>query len=300
MAHVSSPHGLDAPPPRRKRGFTRALMLALVGLAAVLAVVAGWWFTLSQADRDAIAIRHERLQRDRLASSGQPLPGAPDLSRLPERLKEQGMRQGSPVLLRIFKREFELELWMARDGVFERFATYPICSWSGALGPKIKTGDYQAPEGFYAVGKGQLNPNSKYYRSFNLGFPNAYDQALGRTGSALMVHGACASVGCYAMTDAQMGEIWSLITAALDSGQPAFQVQVYPFRMTRENLDAYKGHPHEAFWRDLAAGSEAFEGTHLPPTVNLCQGRYGFEAGTALAPAQPGIAGRCTQASAKN
>lgn len=275
-------------------------MLALVVLAAVTAIFAGRWFTLSQEARDAQTIAVERTERYSRAMSGMALPGAPDLSRLQERLKEKGLKQGNPILVRIFKREFELELWMARDGTFEKFATYPICMWSGALGPKTKTGDYQAPEGFYSVAKTQLNPNSKYYRSFNLGFPNAFDQALGRTGSALMVHGACASVGCYAMTDAQMGEIWALVTAALDGGQPAFQVQIYPFRMTPENLEAYKGSPHETFWRDLAAGYDAFERTRLPPAVNLCQGRYTFEAGTATASSPLAIGARCTQASAKN
>jgi murein L,D-transpeptidase YafK len=300
MTDLSPRLSLDVPPPRRKRRATRELMLAIVALAGMAAIVAGWWFTLPQAYRDARAIALVRTDRYSRAMAGAALPGSPDLARLEERLREKGLKQGAPVLVRIFKREFELELWMARGGVFEKFATYPICMWSGALGPKTKMGDYQAPEGFYWVAKNQLNPNSKYYRSFNLGFPNAYDQALGRTGSALMVHGACGSVGCYAMTDAQMGEIWTLVTAALDAGQPAFQVQAFPFRLTTQNLDAYTGSPHEAFWRDLAAGSEAFERTRLPPAVNLCQGRYTFEAGTSIASTPPGIGTRCAQASAKN
>lgn len=300
MTELSPIPGLNAPPPRRRRGLARAVMPALVALAAVAAILAGWWITLSQADRDARAIALERTERYSRAMAGAALPGSPDLERLEERLREKGLKHGDPVLVRIFKREFELELWMARGGTFEKFATYPICMWSGALGPKTKTGDYQAPEGFYWVAKSQLNPNSKYYRSFNLGYPNVYDQALGRTGSALMVHGACASVGCYAMTDAQMGEIWTLVTAALDAGQPAFQVQAYPFRLTPQNLDAYKGSPHEDFWRDLAAGSDAFERTHLPPAVNLCQGRYTFEQAMSNTSSPPGIAMRCTRASAKN
>ena len=82
-----------------------------------------------------------------------------------------------------------------------RFATYPICLWSGRLGPKLREGDRQAPEGFYTVSAEQLNPNSRWHRSFSLGFPNAFDQAHGRTGSFIMVHGGCPSIGCYAMTD---------------------------------------------------------------------------------------------------
>lgn len=274
-------------------------MLALVALAGVVAITWAYWFSLSQETRDAQAIAYERSQRRMLVSAGLPLPGTPDLARLDARLSAGGFKLGAPVLVRIFKREFELELWMAREGRYEKFATYPICMWSGRLGPKHKTGDHQAPEGFYYVGKGALNPNSKYHRSFNLGFPNAYDQAHGRTGSFLMVHGACASVGCYAMTDAQMTEIWTLVTAALDAGQPAFQVQAYPFRMTGKNLEAYRGHPHAAFWADLATGNDLFERTALPPVAGVCGGRYTFEAGrSVMGPAALGV--RCNQAAAGN
>ena len=111
---------------------------------------------------------------------------------------------------------------------FERFATYPICRWSGRLGPKFREGDRQAPEGFYTVDAEQLNPNSRMHRSFNLGFPNAYDQAHGRTGSFLMVHGGCASIGCYAVTDPAVDEIWRMVTAALEQGQARF-----PFMSSR-------------------------------------------------------------------
>lgn len=274
-------------------------MIALVALAGIAAIVAAYWMSLSQEERDARRIAYERSQRHARFSAGLPLRGTPDLVNLEGRLGAGGFKLGAPVLLRIFKREFEVELWMARDGRFVKFATYPICTWSGRLGPKHKTGDHQAPEGFYDVGKAALNPNSKYHRSFNLGFPNAYDQAHGRTGSFLMVHGACASVGCYAMTDAQIAEIWKLVTAALEAGQPAFQVQAYPFRMTRENLSDYRGHPHAAFWADLATGYHLFEETGLPPSASVCGGRYTFEAGRSLAGAT-GVSVRCNRAAAKN
>ena len=151
------------------------------------------------------------------------------------------MELGAPVFLRIFKLESELELWMEKDGRYQNFATYPICLWSGRLGPKLQEGDRQAPEGFYAVTKDELNPNSRWHRSFSLGFPNAFDRAQGRTGSFIMVHGGCQSVGCFAMTNNVVDEIWRLVTAALDKGQPAFNVQVFPFRMTETNLAARKG-----------------------------------------------------------
>lgn len=290
----------EAPRPRRRRVLPRAVMISLVVVAAGVAILAGRWLTLTREGQDAQLLSLERSVRYARWRFGLPLAGEPDLSNLTGRLAEKGMQQGSPVLVRIFKREFELELWMARDGVFERLSTYPICRWSGALGPKVKTGDRQAPEGFYAVTKEQLNPNSRWYRSFNIGFPNAYDRALGRTGSFLMVHGGCGSVGCYAMTNAQMDEIWRLVTAALDAGQGAFQVQIYPFRMSQDNLAAYADDERMAFWRDLAAGNELFESSRLPPQVNLCRGRYAFQAGTGTSNVAPAMGVSCPQTSAKN
>jgi len=138
---------------------------------------------------------------------GYQLPGTPDLGRLDERLQAQGFKRGDPVFIRVFKAEMALELWMKRSDGFALFASYPICYWSGRLGPKLQTGDHQAPEGFYTVSKGQLNPNSRWHRSFDLGFPNLFDRGQGRSGSYLMVHGGCSSVGCYAMTNGVVSEM---------------------------------------------------------------------------------------------
>ena len=207
------------------------------------------------------------------------MPGTPDLTRLDQRLAEKGMALGTPILMRVFKREFELELFMLKDGRYDLFATYPICKWSGRLGPKLKTGDHQAPEGFYSVDKAALNPNSRWHRSFNLGFPNAYDRAHGRTGSFLMVHGGCGSVGCYAMTDPVISEIWTIVTRALNGGQTRFQVQVYPFRMTERNLASYGGERWSSFWSDLKTGHDLFEKDRLPPAVGVCDERYAFTSG---------------------
>ena len=213
-------------------------------------------------------------------SAGETLPGTPDLQNLGARLANQNLRLGAPVFMRVFKREFELEMWMKRGDRFELFATYPICMWSGGLGPKLKQGDRQAPEGFYTVDPAALNPNSKYHRSFNLGFPNAFDRAHGRTGSLLMVHGDCRSVGCYAMTDAVIDEIWSLLTSALAAGQKRVQVQVFPFRMTETNMSRHAGDPDFPFWRQLQAGYDAFLRTHIPPVVSVCDGRYAIRPAT--------------------
>ena len=258
--------------------------LTVIGL--VLAVFAGGLivallrFPNLFGDPERRAINATRAANFARASLNLPLDGTPDLATLDARLTAHNLTLGAPVLIRIFKREFELEMWMARDGGYHRFATYPICSWSGRLGPKFTTGDKQAPEGFYSVSAGQMNPNSRWHRSFNVGFPNAFDQAHGRTGSALMVHGGCSSAGCYAMTNGIIDEIWRLTSAALNGGkQKSFQVQVFPFRMSEDNLASHVQSPHIAFWRQLKTGSDLFEETLLPPSINACEGQYRFKAG---------------------
>jgi murein L,D-transpeptidase YafK len=245
----------------------------MAGLAALISV-ALLAPALLLIDWEGLRIERERVWRRALARAGTPLPGTPDLAAFDRRLAERGMTLGAPVFIRIFKLEFELELWMKRGDRFELFAVYPICRWSGALGPKLHEGDRQAPEGFYTVDAGGLNPNSRWHRAFNVGFPNALDRSYGRTGSYLMVHGGCGSIGCYAMTDPVIDEIWRLVTAALKGGQPRFHVHIFPFRMTAERL-AERTRPQWAeFWRDLKAGYDAFETAHLPPKVSVCNGRY--------------------------
>ena len=252
------------------------LRQALALLTVVALSGAGYLLLTSDGRQllDRAAINYTRWQNNWYYRDGLPLPGTPDLAKFDERLKAQGVALGAPVFLRIFKLESELEIWMQKDGRYRKNATYPICLWSGRVGPKLREGDRQAPEGFYAVTKEELNPNSRWHRSFSLGFPNAFDQALGRTGSFIMVHGGCQSVGCFAMTNNVVDEIWRLVTAALDQGQPAFNVQVFPFRMTEKNLAARKGDKWSPFWADLKKGYDAFERTHLPPMVSVCEGRY--------------------------
>ncbi len=190
-------------------------------------------------------------------------------------LGKKGMKSGSPIFVRIFKEESELELWKQReDGRFYHLKTYPICNWSGALGPKRRQGDRQAPEGFYQVDHRQMNPHSKYHLAMNLGYPNAFDRANERTGDFLMVHGKCKSAGCYAMTDALMEEIYALAREAFTGGQPIIHVHAFPFRMTPENLKRHKNNPNRRFWRTLKKGYDHFERTRLVPNVVVCERRY--------------------------
>jgi murein L,D-transpeptidase YafK len=261
----------------------KAMLRMLVLLIIVGALAAGGYLFFTTEGRqllDRSTINFARMQNQRTYRAGKQLPGTPDLARFDERLEEKGLTLGAPVFIRIFKLESELEVWMEQDGRYRLFATYPICLWSGRLGPKLQEGDKQAPEGFYSVSKEQLNPNSRWHRSFNLGFPNDFDRAHGRTGSFLMVHGGCLSVGCYAMTDPVVDEIWRLVTAALDRGQPAFDVQVFPFRMTEQNLRLRSGDRWSSFWADLKQGYDLFEQTKQPPHVGVCDGRYVLSEGS--------------------
>jgi murein L,D-transpeptidase YafK len=185
----------------------------------------------------------------------------------------------SPILVRLFKQEAELEVWKQdRSGRFALLKTYPICRWSGDLGPKVREGDRQAPEGFYAITPGQMNPQSAYYLSFNTGYPNAYDRSLGHTGSELMVHGDCSSRGCYAMTDEQIAEIYSLGRESFFGGQKSFQFQAYPFKMTPVNMARHRNNPNMPFWKMIKEGYDHFEVTRQEPKVDFCEKKYVFDA----------------------
>ncbi len=268
------------------------IRLALAGaviLAASAYFAEGAW--LRGIDRLHMAGRH--FNRVLHIQLGYQLPGTPDLAGLDARLAAGGFKRGAPVFMRIFKSDMTAELWMKRGDRFALFASYPVCYWSGQLGPKLQTGDRQAPEGFYTISRGQLNPNSRWYRSFDLGFPNLFDRAHGRTGAFLMVHGGCSSVGCYAMTNAVVDEIWGLITAAMDAGQDRFAVQVFPFRLTEARLDAYRNHPWASFWRELKPGYDAFEATRLPPEVSVCKGKYAVRPATAPSADAPVLRNDC-------
>ncbi|GJE56098.1 L,D-transpeptidase family protein [Methylobacterium thuringiense] len=192
-------------------------------------------------------------------------------------IKARGSSAEAPILLRAYKKESEIEVWKrAGNGRFVFIKTYPICRWSGQLGPKTKTGDRQTPEGFYTVAKSQMNPNSHYYLSFDVGYPNAYDKAHGYTGSAVMVHGICSSMGCFAMTDTVAGELFAVAREAFSGGQTAFQFQSFPFRMSAANMARYRSDANIAFWRQLKEGSDRFEATGQEPVATVTAGRYAF------------------------
>jgi len=257
LATTRSPIGLDL--------FVAALLLALLSLGSAAHAVT---IELKGAAPD-------RIERQKQAAIGHlPLPGTPNISQRAERLNQKDLVFGSPIMIRIFKEESELEIWMRRGTVFVHFATYPVCNWSGGLGPKLKEGDKQAPEGFYTITRRRLRHSGRWPRSLNLGFPNVLDRSLARTGSYILVHGGCTSVGCFAMTNSVIDEIYELTEAAIKGGQKNVPLHVLPFRMTKKNLKRHAGSPWIEFWKNLKQGYDSFERTHLPPQIDVCQDRY--------------------------
>ena len=212
-------------------------------------------------------------------------------------INQKKMLKFSPILVRIFKEEAELEVWKQdTTGRFQLLKTFPICRWSGDIGPKEHEGDRQTPEGFYTITPELMNPNSSFFLAINTGFPNAFDKANARDGSFLMIHRDCSSSGCYSMTDEQMGEIYSLARDSFLGGHPSFQIQAYPFRLTPANLARHRTNPHLAFWQMLKIGYDHFETAHLQPKVDVCNRRYVFDAHAPLNSPTPLVfdpAGKC-------
>ncbi|MEQ1578512.1 MAG: murein L,D-transpeptidase family protein [Hyphomicrobium sp.] len=233
---------------------------ALTMRAAALAVTAAVALVLASCASEPVI----------LTAAEQPLP-----TETLAMLGKKGMTPEAPIFVRIFKEESELEVWKARaDGRFYHLKTYPICNWSGDLGPKLAQGDKQAPEGFYNIASTQMNPNSQFHVAFNMGFPNAYDRANNRTGQSLMVHGKCKSAGCYAMTDALVEEIYALARESFKGGQLNFAVHAFPFRMTDEKLARFTKHKWHGFWKTLKQGYDYFEVNRVPPQIAVCERRY--------------------------
>ncbi len=194
-------------------------------------------------------------------------------------LKTAGLVFGAPVFIRAFKEERQLELFVQSrgSGKFELFRTYAIVAASGTLGPKLAEGDGQVPEGFYFVPPSAMKPDSRYHLAFNIGYPNEYDRSLSRTGSAIMIHGNRVSIGCLAMTDEKIEEIFTLCAAAHAGGQKIFRVHIFPFRMNADRMTKASSCEWEEFWRNLKEGYDRFEKTRLPPDATVRDGRYDFQ-----------------------
>jgi len=197
---------------------------------------------------------------------------------LKKEFENKGLNYGSPIFIRIFKESMELEIWVKSENTFTLFKTYEICTYgSGTLGPKTRQGDGKAPEGFYFVTPQRLNPVSDFHLSFNLGYPNKYDRIHEWTGGNLMVHGSCVSIGCYAMTNEGIEEIFATGDAAFRNGQSFFRVHIFPFKMNKSNMEKHKQSKWIEFWNNLKEGYDFFEKNKIPPNVEVVNRKYIFE-----------------------
>jgi len=262
-------------------GRTAAVTLRALSCAALSAAMLSHQPTTAAALTIELKdVAPDRIERQRQAARGAlPLPGTPEVGETASRLQKLDLTEGTPVLIRIFKEESQLELWMQKGERYVLFATYPICHWSGTLGPKLVEGDKQAPEGFYTVTRRQMHRSGRWPRSLNLGFPNVYDRSMMRTGSYILVHGGCTSVGCFAMTNPVIAEVFGLVQNALKAGQVHVPVHVFPYRMTHANLEKHQNSEWANFWRNLKTGYDSFETTRLPPAVSVCNGKYSIRDG---------------------
>jgi murein L,D-transpeptidase YafK len=197
--------------------------------------------------------------------------------RLQKELTDKGLKASSSIYLRIFKDQDQLEIWVRSGSKYKLFKNYEICYYSGGLGTKTRSGDRKSPEGFYTIERKQLNPVSKYHLAINTGYPNKVEQLKGYTGDAVMVHGYCASIGCYAMTDALIEEIYTLVYKALENGQQKINLDIFPFRMDKAHMDFYSAQPYLPFWKTMKPGYDLFEKNHIPPKVLIRGKDYAFK-----------------------
>jgi murein L,D-transpeptidase YafK len=210
-------------------------------------------------------------------------PAAPEtaaeeaLTPLETDLEANGFRLGAPAFIRIRKADSSLEVWMLKGARFELYRSFSICKWSGDLGPKLFEGDKQSPEGVYFITGGDLVVNRRWHRAMNVGFPNPRDRALGLTGSGILIHGKCSSIGCFALTDEHVQDVYEIVEAALEAGQPRVPVHIYPFALTREKLAGVAGEEWSDFWKELKRGHDLFLRDGLPPRTYVCNGRYAFQ-----------------------
>jgi murein L,D-transpeptidase YafK len=177
--------------------------------------------------------------------------------------------------LRAFKKEGNIEIWAKnrRDRQFKLLKTYAICHASGNVGPKRKEGDRQVPEGFYHINR--FNPNSRFHLSLGINYPNKSDKVLSdktKPGGDIFIHGGCVSIGCLAMTDDAMKEIYILAVEAKNNGQKTIPVTFFPFKMSHGELErALIVHkPKEdvkKLWNELREAYVLFENNRSLPKI---------------------------------
>lgn len=195
---------------------------------------------------------------------------------LAAQFQEKGLTLGSAVFIRVYKQTSEMELWVQQGARYVHFKTYGICRWSGGLGPKMYEGDRQSPEGLYHITAADLIVNPRWDRAMNINYPNSYDVVNGRSGSGILIHGKCGSVGCFAIQDQNVEEVYGAVRAALNNGQAEIPVLALPFRFASVAPTVNDTLQLSEFWSDLRRADLLFERDRIPPTAWICDGRYYF------------------------
>lgn len=187
------------------------------------------------------------------------------------------------VLLRIFKKEKQLEVWVKSKNQekYELFKTYDICTTSGELGPKRKEGDMQMPEGFYYIN--HFNPVSNFYLSLGVDYPNQSDRILGvknNLGGAIYIHGSCCTIGCTPITDDKIKELYILTLEAKNNGQNLIPVHAYPCKLDDVSFKDLESEYNEniqliEFWKNLQIVYNYFEKNKKQPNISVDKkGKY--------------------------
>lgn len=194
---------------------------------------------------------------------------------LAARMASLGLEAKSPIYIRVFKQENLLEIWKeSAEGYYRPIAFYDICKQSGQLGQKRREGDRQVPEGFYTLSKEQLHPKSNYHLAFNIGYPNLRDRNNNYTGSLIMVHGNCLSVGCLAMGDDKIEEIYAFVREAFDGGAKTIPIHIFPFKMKDDKMAEFANHTEMPFWQQLKPAYDLFQSNYLPARIVTCGKDY--------------------------
>jgi murein L,D-transpeptidase YafK len=195
---------------------------------------------------------------------------------LSKAFEAKGLKLGAPVFIRVYKQTSEMELWVEKGARFVLFKTYGICRWSGGLGPKYYEGDRQSPEGLYRITPADLIVNARWDRAMNINYPNSFDVINGRSGSGILIHGKCGSIGCFAIQDRNVEEVYGAVRAALEGGQAYIPVLSLPFRFADLAPSREDTRQMSEFWADLRRADLLFERDRLPPAAWICDGRYYF------------------------
>jgi murein L,D-transpeptidase YafK len=195
---------------------------------------------------------------------------------LSKAFEEKGLKLGSPVFIRVYKQTSEMELWIEKGSRYVLFKTYGICRWSGGLGPKYYEGDRQSPEGLYRITSADLIVNARWDRAMNINYPNSFDVMNGRSGSGILIHGKCGSIGCFAIQDRNVEEVYAAVREALKGGQAYIPVLSLPFRFASLAPSKQDTRQMSEFWSDLRRADLLFARDRLPPAAWICDGRYYF------------------------